>query len=183
MEKNSPICTTAMGGVLGRVGDSYNDSDDEGNAFGVELVDANGQDAPEVAIDMPGVENVAPGSVSPLMFGGNVFPNGNPSDPLQELMMPLLRRLARNTAQISQTRTVLCPFNVNKDSIKLVPRVTATNSTPSSTIYDVQFTFDATEACIVKVFLCVDEVFSNGSYVSQTSTGVLTGRSTYRSCA
>lgn len=170
-----------MGGVLGRVGDSYNDSDDEVEAFGVELVDANGVDAPEVAIEMPNVENAAPGSVSPLMFGGNVFPNGNPSDPMQELMLPLLRRLARNTAQISQTRTVLCPFNINKDSIKLVPRVTTSNSVPSSTIYDVQFTFDATEACIVKVFLCVDEVFSNGSYVFPSDPGVLVGRSAHRS--
>lgn len=157
-----------MGGVLGRVTDSfsYNESDDELPPYGVELDVANAQGAGDAALDMPAVDNGPPGSVSPLMFGGNVFPNGNPSDPLQELMLPLLRRLARNTAQISQTRTVLCPFNINKDSIKLVPRVTANNPTPSSTIYDIQFTFDATEACMVKVFLCVDETFSNGSYVS-----------------
>lgn len=154
-----------MGGILGRVAESYNDSDDEMPPYGVELMDANPHAPGDAALELPIVENAIPGSVSPLMFGGNVFPNGNPNDPMQELMLPLLRRLARNTAQISQTRTVLCPVNVNKDSIKLVPRITASNPSPSSTVYDIQFTFDATEACNIKVFLCVDESFSNGSYV------------------
>lgn len=165
-KKNSYRSPSAMGGVLGRVADSYNDSDDEQPSLGVELEEANAARAGDAAIELPVLVDAAvPGSVSPLLFGGNVFPNGDPSNPINELMLPLLRRLASNTPQISHTRTVMCPFNVNKDSIKAVPRVTTSNTSPSTTIYDLQFTFDATEPCIVKVFVCVDETFSNGAYV------------------
>ena len=156
---------TAMGGVLGRRSTGYNDSDDDQMPIGVELVAQNERGDGDAAIDMPRPEPIAPPAVSPLLFGGNIFPNGDPSNPVQEVMLPLLRRLASNIPQLSHTKTVTCPFNVHKSSIKLVPRKMSSSSTLSSIVYDIQFTLDATEACTVKVFFCVDETLSNRTYV------------------
>lgn len=163
--KISIFCIPAMGGALGRVMDSYNDSDDEQAQLEIELVGANDQQGDNEVIEIPNPEIAPSAAVSPLLFGGNLFPNGDPNNPVHEIMFPLLQRLASNTPQLSHTRTVNCPFNVNKASIKLVPRATPSNATPSTTLYDLQFTFDATEATTVKIFFCVQEKFSNRSYV------------------
>lgn len=156
-----------MGGTLGRVVNTYADSDDDQLPLGVELVEANRHGEADFALEIPPAQVMPPGPVSPLLFGGNIFPNGDPSHPTREVMLPLLRRLASNTPQLSHTRTVICPFNVNKGSIKLIPRNSSTDMSVSSNLYDLYFTLDATEPCIVKVFYCVDEIFSNGSYVLQ----------------
>lgn len=169
-----------MGGALGRVVDSYNDSDDDQAQLEIELVGANEQQGGNEVIEMPNPELVPSAAVSPLLFGGNLFPNGDPNNPVHEVMFPLLQRLASNTPQLSHTRTVNCPFNVNKASIKLVPRVTTTNASPSTTLYDLQFTFDATEAATVKIFFCVEEKFSNRSYVLLRALVTVSRRSTYR---
>jgi len=154
-----------MGGSLGRIVGGYNDDNDDNMPVGVELVAHNERDDGDEAAEVPVNEAAVLPALSPLLFGGNVFANGDPSNPVHNAMLPLLRRLASNMPQLSHTRTVTCPFNVNKSSVKLVPRKTTSSDTSSSIIYDLQFTLDATEPCTVRVFFCVDEFFSNGSYV------------------
>ena len=153
-----------MGGVIGRVVDSYADSDDDQLPIGFELQDRHDHPGRHEEVEIPLGELPPAAAASPLLFGGNAFANGDPQNPVNEVMLPLLQRLASSTPQLSHTRTVTCPFNVNKGSIKLVPRTTTANAAPSSTLYDLQFTIDATEACIVKVFYCVDEKSSHHSY-------------------
>jgi hypothetical protein len=153
-----------MGGVIGRVVDSYADSDDDQLPIGFELQDRHDHPGRHEEVEIPLGELPPAAAASPLLFGGNAFANGDPQNPVNEVMLPLLQRLASSTPQLSHTRTVTCPFNVNKGSIKLVPRTTTANAAPSSTLYDLQFTIDATEACIVKVFYCVDEKSSHHSF-------------------
>lgn len=154
-----------MGGVIGRVVESYNDSDDDDLGLAVEMQAAQQGQAGDAAIQMPNEAAVVPAAGSPLLYGGNIFPSQDPSDAVQDVMLPLLRRLASNTPVLTHTKTVNCPFNVNKASIKLIPRRISADSPPSSTLFDLQFILDATEPCVVKVFYCVDESFSNETYV------------------
>jgi hypothetical protein len=158
-----------MGSTVGRLVGDYNDEDDNDTGLGVELELARQAQAADLAIEIPPNAAALPAAASPLLFGGNIFPNADPSDPVQELMLPLLRRLASNTPALSHTKTVTCPFHINKASIKLVPRTTTLSSTPSSTLYDIQFNYDTTTPCVIKMFYSVDETFSHGSYGSHCS--------------
>ncbi|XP_049848807.1 uncharacterized protein LOC126316754 isoform X2 [Schistocerca gregaria] len=80
-----------------------------------------------------------------------------------------INRVVGSAPRIMKTKTVLSRVAINKSSIRLIRRA----NTPS--MYDVEFTFDATTDCVVSVAYCVEEVRKEGRlrYVSLQSGNCL----------
>lgn len=151
-----------MGSAASRFYVHDDDSDDD-IGLGFELEQRLANQNAHAAIDMPQAVP-APEAGAGLFFGGNIFQGvGNEVPP--NSIAPLLRRLVDATPNLSQTKTLRSDVNINKASIKLLPVSSESRQTSQHKKYALSFQFDATSPCIVKVFYCVDEIFTNELYV------------------